>query len=114
MSAIGLKGGANPEGWVPAKAVGLAAVLGALLLASLTVNTLTIAADGKRRQGTSSTAECQAVGLTTQPLDGRHKLAEKPASADFHAPSLRWRLSGGRGGRLTRAGSFSLCEGASL
>jgi hypothetical protein len=83
MSTIGLRAGAKPEGRVSAKAVRLAALLGALLLASLTVNALTIVADGKRRQSMSSTVECQAIAARMQRLDCRDKLAQKPAPTPF-------------------------------
>ena len=42
--AIGREGKANPRDWLSAKATRLVALLGALILTSITVNTLTILA----------------------------------------------------------------------
>ena len=47
--AIGLKGQARHAGRMPAKAMRLAALLGALILLSVAVNALTILADGNLR-----------------------------------------------------------------
>ena len=43
--AIGLRGQAQREGWMPTKTVRLAALLGTLILMSIAVNALTIVAD---------------------------------------------------------------------
>ena len=47
--AIGLGRQATTEGWMPTKALRLAALLGALILISLAVNALTIFAHGNLR-----------------------------------------------------------------
>jgi hypothetical protein len=55
-TANGLRGKANPKGHVPAKTTRAAALLGALILASIAVNAMIVVADASLRQP-ASTAE---------------------------------------------------------
>jgi hypothetical protein len=66
--AIGLKGQAKPEGWGPTKAVRLTALLGTLILLSIALNAMTIAADSKLRQRASVTGICPVIieNVTTE------------------------------------------------
>jgi hypothetical protein len=81
--ASGLRGQAQREGSVPTKSVRLAALLGALVLMSITVNALTIGADSNVRRHSSATTDCSAVAEKTERLACYDKRAGRPAPHPF-------------------------------
>ena len=80
--AIGLRGQANHEEWLPAKAVRLAALLGALILISLSVNALVIFAGSNARPRPSAQA-CLAITGNADRLACYDKVARQPAPHPF-------------------------------
>ena len=66
--AIGLRGQAQREGWMPTKTMRLAALLGTLVLMSIAVNALTVVADSTVRQRSSAAADCSAVAESAERL----------------------------------------------
>jgi hypothetical protein len=90
-TAIGLRGQAQREGWMPTKTMRLAALLGTLVLMSIAVNALTIFADSNVRQRSSAAADCSVVTEKTDRLACYDKLAGRPAPHPFkgaNAPAL--------------------------
>ena len=59
---LGLRGQTRHDGLLPTKAVRLAALLGALILTSVSVIAFTIFADRNLRQRASTVASCSADG----------------------------------------------------
>jgi hypothetical protein len=59
--AIGQRGLASPRGWVSKKAVRLAALLGTLVVISVTLNALIIAADSDFRRQSPAGGNCAVI-----------------------------------------------------
>jgi hypothetical protein len=81
--AIGLRGQANHEEWLRAKAARLAALLGALILISISVNTLVIFAGGNARPRPSSAQACLVITGNADRLACYDKVARQPAPHPF-------------------------------
>ena len=87
--AHSLKGQAKRDGWMPTKALRLAALLGALILASLAVNALTIFAHGSFRL--QSIGECSLTAYKAARSVCHDNPSPQPASHPFrgaNAPAL--------------------------
>jgi hypothetical protein len=94
--ALGLGRQATTEGWMPTKALRLAALLGALILVSLAINALTISADGSRRaQSSLYNGDCSLPAYkATRPVC-HDNLPSQPAYHPFRgatAPALNHSL----------------------
>jgi hypothetical protein len=81
--AIGPRGQANHEGWIPTKAVRLATLLGALVLVSIAVNALTVFADSNARLRSSAAGGCSPIAETDERLACYDNLASQPAPHPF-------------------------------
>ena len=93
--ASGLRGQAQREGSMPKKAVRVSALLGALVLMSITVNALTMLADSNVRRHSSATTDCSVVTEKTDRLACYDKLGRQPAPHPFrgaNAPALNGSL----------------------
>jgi hypothetical protein len=89
--AIGLRGQAKSEKWMPTKALRLAALLGALVLVSIAVEALTVLAHSNLRQQSSSTGDCSLISEGPERLACYDKLARRPMPHPFrgaNAPVL--------------------------
>ena len=90
--APGLKEQANPEWWMPTKALRLAALLGALILVSVAVNALTILAhDNLYLQSSLNTSDCQLTTYKAARPTCHDNLFSRPASHPYrgaNAPAL--------------------------
>jgi hypothetical protein len=90
-TALGLRGQAQRKGWIPTKTVRVAALLGALVLMSITVNALIVVADGTVRQRSSASEDCPAITQKVERLTCFDNLAQRPAPHPFkgaNAPAL--------------------------
>lgn len=93
--AMRLRGQAKPEGWAPTKGVRLAALLGALILMSVTVNALVVFADSNTRPRSSAATGCSAIAEMGDRLARYDKLSRQPAPHQFrgaNAPALNFSL----------------------
>lgn len=89
--AIGLRGQAQREGWMPTKTMRLAALLGTLVLMSITVNALMVVADSTVRRRSSASEDCSAITESAERLVCFDNLARRPAPHPFkgaNAPVL--------------------------
>ena len=89
--ALGLRGQAQHKGWMSTKSVRLAALLGALVLMSITVNALIVVADGTVRHRSSASEDCPAITQKFERLTCFDNLAQRPAPHPFkgaNAPAL--------------------------
>ena len=89
---LGLRGQARHDGLLPAKAARLAALLGALILTSVSVVAFTIFADRNLRQRASTVASCSAVTQEADRLACYDKLAHQPASHLFKGATALFSL----------------------
>jgi hypothetical protein len=81
--ATGLRGQANHEEWVGAKAVRAAALLITLILISIAVNALVVFPDSSVRQRSTGSQACPVVTGEADRLACFDKLARRPAQHPF-------------------------------
>lgn len=89
--AIDLRGQAKQRSWAPTKAVRLAALLGMLILTSVTVNALIVLADSNHWQRSSASEDCSVITEKDGRLACFDSHARRPVSHPFrgaNAPAL--------------------------